>query len=209
MPWAGEIGAAIAEHSARHDRDGTFVAEAFDLCGRPGTWRCPFPGGSVAMAPPWPSQLVLQRTWPPRVDGPGLLASSTSWPRTPTAGATVRRRGADAEACANEAIVVVSTGGTDGAFPSGTAVRVDDGWRVSGRKTFASQAPVGDVVAAPGSRPRARASGGPRHGHPPRRPGVEMVETWDTLGMRPRPTISSSPTCSWPTSRSLTPPALR
>ena len=31
VAWASELGTAIAEHSARHDRDGTFVAEAYDL----------------------------------------------------------------------------------------------------------------------------------------------------------------------------------
>jgi acyl-CoA dehydrogenase len=85
---------------------------------------------------------------------------------------------------ANEGIVVVSTGGTDGAFPSGTAVRVDDGWRVSGRKTFASQAPVGDVVSTwfPTEGPGEREILG--MGIPMSAPGLEIVETWDTLGMR-------------------------
>jgi alkylation response protein AidB-like acyl-CoA dehydrogenase len=85
---------------------------------------------------------------------------------------------------ANEAIVVVSTGGTDGAFPTGTAVRVDDGWLVNGRKSFASQAPVGDVVSTwfPTEGEDDREILG--MGIPLSAPGVEIDETWDTLGMR-------------------------
>lgn len=31
VAWAGEIGAQVGEHSTRHDRDGTFVTEAYDV----------------------------------------------------------------------------------------------------------------------------------------------------------------------------------
>src|SRR5690606_6054669 len=31
VPWAAELGQRFAEHAARHDRDGTFVEEAFDV----------------------------------------------------------------------------------------------------------------------------------------------------------------------------------
>ncbi|MCU1355537.1 MAG: acyl-CoA dehydrogenase [Acidimicrobiales bacterium] len=31
VAWAAEIGAQVGEHSTRHDRDGTFVTEAYDV----------------------------------------------------------------------------------------------------------------------------------------------------------------------------------
>ena len=65
------------------------------------------------------------------------------------------------------------------------AVRVDGGWEISGHKIFGSLTPVwtyGGFHAMDTSDPAA-----PRvvHGFLPRdTPGIEIVDTWDTLGMR-------------------------
>ena len=69
--------------------------------------------------------------------------------------------------------------------PNGTATKVDGGYRVSGRKVFASQAPVGDVLSSfftyedPEEGARVLAMGIPFTAD-----GFEIVETWDTMGMR-------------------------
>jgi alkylation response protein AidB-like acyl-CoA dehydrogenase len=66
-----------------------------------------------------------------------------------------------------------------------TAERVDGGWRLSGHKIFGSMTPVwtyGGFHAMDSSDPEH-----PRivHGFLPRdTPGIQIVETWDTLGMR-------------------------
>jgi alkylation response protein AidB-like acyl-CoA dehydrogenase len=66
-----------------------------------------------------------------------------------------------------------------------TAERVDGGWSISGHKIFGSLSPVwtyGGFHAMDSSDP-----GAPKivHGFLPRHtPGVEIVETWDTIGMR-------------------------
>lgn len=66
-----------------------------------------------------------------------------------------------------------------------TAERVDGGWSISGHKIFGSLSPVwtyGGFHAMDSSDPAA-----PKivHGFLPRHtPGVEIVETWDTIGMR-------------------------
>ena len=65
------------------------------------------------------------------------------------------------------------------------AVRVDGGWEISGHKIFGSLTPVwdyGGFHAMDSSDPA-----NPRivHGFLPRdTPGIEIVDTWDTLGMR-------------------------
>lgn len=72
-----------------------------------------------------------------------------------------------------------------GALPSTSAVRTPTGWVLNGRKKWASLAPglaYADVLAAvtDGDEP-------PRRGNflvPMDRPGIEIVETWDNLGMR-------------------------
>ncbi len=58
----------------------------------------------------------------------------------PGAEATLRR-------IADDGIVLVSTGGGDFTRPRGEAVKVDGGYSVSGRKLFASQSPVGNVLS--------------------------------------------------------------
>ena len=58
----------------------------------------------------------------------------------PGAEATLKR-------VANEGIVLVSTGGADWTHPRGEATRVEGGFRVTGRKIFASQSPVGTVMS--------------------------------------------------------------
>ena len=58
----------------------------------------------------------------------------------PGAEATLRR-------VADEGIVLVSTGGADLTRPRGRPTKADGGYLVSGRKIFASQAPVGNVMS--------------------------------------------------------------
>ena len=70
-------------------------------------------------------------------------------------------------------------------YSSANAERVDGGWRINAHKIFGSLAPVwtyGGFHAMDSSDPAARriVHGFVRRGAP----GLEVVETWDTLGMR-------------------------
>jgi alkylation response protein AidB-like acyl-CoA dehydrogenase len=85
---------------------------------------------------------------------------------------------------ANDRVFLVSTGASDWVESEGTAVQVDGGFRVSGRKVPASGAPAGDVLV---SSARWASPDGPQVIHfsaPFSAPGVSIVETWDTMGMR-------------------------
>src|SRR5690606_30220807 len=69
--------------------------------------------------------------------------------------------------------------------PRGTATKVDGGYRVSGRKIFASQSPAGAVMSTmfPYDDPEA----GRRvlnMAIPFSEAGVTIVDNWNTLGMR-------------------------
>ena len=185
---AAELGSEFAQHSARHDRDGTFVDEAFALIRDSGYLALAVPtelGGMGATI----GQVAMAQAEMARHDASAALALSMHLHITLFGAWRFRRDmpGADKmlRRVADERIVLVSTGGSDFARPNGTATRVDGGFRVSGRKIFASQVPAGDVLST------MFTYEDPEAGRqvlsmavPVRADGVSIVETWDTLGMR-------------------------
>jgi acyl-CoA dehydrogenase len=188
VAWAAELGAQIAPYAAEHDRDGTFVTEAFELFKSSGYLALAVPtelGGKGATI----RQVALAQRELAKHCGSSALAVAmhhhvtlfTAWRYRrglPGADATLRR-------IADEGIVLVSTGGADFTRPRGTAVAVDGGYRVSGRKVFASQVPAGDVFSTMfvlednGDGPVILNMAVPVRGD-----GVTVLDNWDTLGMR-------------------------
>jgi alkylation response protein AidB-like acyl-CoA dehydrogenase len=86
---------------------------------------------------------------------------------------------------ATENIVLLSSGGSDWLQGSGTASRVDGGYRINGRKIFSSGAPAGDLLmtSAVYDDPEA----GPSVLHfavPMKAEGVKLLDTWKVMGMR-------------------------
>ncbi len=84
-----------------------------------------------------------------------------------------------------EELILVSSGGSDWLTGSGRAERVEGGYRVSGRKVFASGVPAGDLfmTMAVYDDPVA----GPTVLHfaiPLGAPGIAVQDTWHTIGMR-------------------------
>jgi alkylation response protein AidB-like acyl-CoA dehydrogenase len=185
---AAAIGATLAEHAARHDYEGSFVTEAYHSLRDAGLLRAGVPvelGGHGATI----AELTgLQRELAHHC-GSAALASSmhqhvvafTAWRYRrglPGAEATLRR-------VAEGDILLVSTGGGDYTHPRGEAIKVDGGYRVTGRKRFASQSSHGTVMAtmftyddpAQGRRVLNVAI-------PIGSPGITVADNWDTLGMR-------------------------
>lgn len=86
---------------------------------------------------------------------------------------------------AEERIVLLSSGGSDWLPGSGSACRIDGGYRVTARKIFTSAAPAGDLLmtcaiaeAEPGRREVLHFA------VPMNAPGVRVESNWKTLGMR-------------------------
>jgi alkylation response protein AidB-like acyl-CoA dehydrogenase len=188
VAWAAELGAKIAPYAAEHDQQGTFVTEAYDLLKSSGYLALAVPEelggrgatgrqvamaqrelahhcGSTALANVMHQHVVLFTAWRHRRGLPG-------------AEATLRR-------VADEGIVLVSTGGADLTRPRGEAVKVDGGYKVSGRKIFASQSPVGAVMSTmfpyddPDEGRIVLNMAVPMTGD-----GVRVLDTWDAMGMR-------------------------
>jgi alkylation response protein AidB-like acyl-CoA dehydrogenase len=185
---AAAVGRDIAEHTADHDRDGTFVSEAFDHLRDAGLLAMAVPaelGGDGATI----RQVAAVQQELGRHDGSVALASAmhqhvvafTAWRYhrgMPGAEATLRR-------IADDGIVLLSTGGGDFTRPRGAAVRVDGGYLVSGTKPFVSQAPVGAVLST------MFVLDDPERGRrvlnmavPVASDGVVVLDDWDALGMR-------------------------
>lgn len=185
---AREIGEQIAEFSAPHDRDGSFVDEAYTVFRDRGYLNLAVPeelGGLGATI----GQTAAAEAELSRHCASASLAVSMHLHICLFAAWRYRRGMPGAEGMlrrvVDEQIVLVSTGGSDFTRPNGTATKVDGGYRVNGRKIFASQVPVGDVFSTmftyedPERGKRALVMG-----VPVRQDGIEILDTWDTMGMR-------------------------
>jgi acyl-CoA dehydrogenase len=85
---------------------------------------------------------------------------------------------------AGEGIQLLSSGGSDWLPGSGTAEKVEGGYKVNGLKIFASGAPSADIFMTGAVEQTADGPTALQFGVPMKSPGVSIVETWDTLGMR-------------------------
>jgi alkylation response protein AidB-like acyl-CoA dehydrogenase len=185
---ATACGPVLAEHAARHDRDGTWVAESFQHVKDAGLLKIAVPtelGGDGATI----REVAMVQRELAKYCGSTALASSmhqhvtafTAWRyrrNLPGAEATLKR-------IVDDGIVLVSTGGGDFTRPRGEAVKVDGGYKVSGRKLFASQSPVGSVLST------MFVYDDPERGKrvlnmavPVNVEGVTVHDNWNTLGMR-------------------------
>lgn len=181
---AARIGAVAAEHAAAHDRDATFVAEAYAEMREHGYLALAVPeelGGLGATI----RQVCYAQAELARHDGATGLASAMH--QYLTLVQTYRHRSGAADAAvvlrriANEGIVIATSGGSDWLWPTTTAVPDGAGFRVSGRKAFCSQSPGATVVAT------SAVLGEDEVLHfsvPFAAEGVRIEQTWDTLGMR-------------------------
>jgi alkylation response protein AidB-like acyl-CoA dehydrogenase len=185
---ARSIGEQIAAHTARHDAEGTFVEEGLQILRDAGLLALAVPtelgGGGATIR-----QVATFQRELARYCGSTALATSmhqhvvcfTGWRYRrglPGAEATLRR-------VAEEGIALVSTGGGDFTHPKGTARKVDGGYRIAGRKTFASQSTAGAVMST------MFTYDDPERGLrvlnmavPFAADGVTVLDNWDTLGMR-------------------------
>lgn len=185
---ADDLGRRLDGLALHHDLGGTFVTEAYGLLREAGFLALGVPvelGGRGAT----PAQIAAVQRTLARHCGSTALASSMHHHVVCFSAWRYRRGLAGAEASlrriAEEGLVVCSTGGADFTHPRGTAARVDGGFRVSGRKVFVSQSPVGDVLST------MFAFDDPEAGKrvlnlvvPMKTEGVSVVDNWDAMGMR-------------------------
>ena len=188
VAWAAGFGPVLAEHAARHDAEGSWVQESFELLRDAGFLALAVPTELGGMGATIRQTSMVMRELAHYCASTALALSMHQHVTTfmawryrrevPGAEATLRR-------IVDDRIVLVSTGGGDFVSPRGEAVRVDGGYKVSGRKIFASQSPVGAVMSTmfPFEDPE-RGLRVLNMSVPFNDPGVTVHDNWDTLGMR-------------------------
>lgn len=188
VPLAAELGQQFEPFAAEHDRAGTFVEEAFKTIRESGYLALAVPtelGGMGATI----GEVSMAQAEMARYDASAALAVTMHLHISLFAAWRYRRDMPGAEGLlrriVDERIVLVSTGGSDFTRPNGVATKVDGGYRLNARKIFCSQVPVGDVFSTMFSYEDPQAGKQVLGmGVPVRAEGVEILDTWDTLGMR-------------------------
>jgi acyl-CoA dehydrogenase len=188
VPLAAELGAQFAERAARHDRENTFVEDNYPLLRDSGYTALPIPtelGGLGASL----RQVLYAQAELAKYCGSTALAVNMHLYLTLTNLYRWKRGAAAVEGLlrrvAGEGLILMTSGGSDGLWPSATAVKDNGGFRVTGRKMFCSGAPLADVLVTmaayddPDEGRVVLAMGIPRQSE-----GLQVVDTWDTLGMR-------------------------
>lgn len=184
---ARELGPGFASRAAQHDADDSFVAENYRELKEHRVFSAGVPaelgGGGASHA-----ELCAMLRELGRYCGSTALALSM---HTHLLAATVWRfrQGQPAapllERIAKEQRVLVSTGASDWLDSSGTAERVDGGYRVSARKVFGSGSPAGDLLVT--SAVYDDPTDGPTVLHfpaPIKADGAAVLDNWRTMAMR-------------------------
>lgn len=183
-----ELGPEFAARAARCDNEDLFVAENYIALKRHGVLSAGLPaelGGGDAKH----SELCEMLRILARYCGSTALALSMHTHQAATAVWRWRRDSSPLEtllrSVAANNVVLVSSGGSDWVAGSGKAERVEGGWRITGRKIFASGVPIGDVLVT--SAVWDDPDCGPTVLHfplPLNAGGVRVLDSWRVLGMR-------------------------
>jgi len=183
-----ELGPRFAARCAGHDADDTFVAENYAELRERRVFSAGVPAELGGGGASYRELCELLRTLAHYCPSTSLalamhthILSSTVW--------RWRHEAAPVDPflkrVAAEELILVTSGGSDFLAGSGTAEKVDGGYRVSGRKIFGSGSPAGHLFMTMAIYQDPQA--GPTVLHIPvplDAPGVTIADNWRTLGMR-------------------------
>ncbi|MFN3585509.1 acyl-CoA dehydrogenase family protein [Phenylobacterium sp.] len=184
---AHEVGPELAARAAQADETDAFVAENLAMLKDRGFHMAGVPAALGGAGATYAELSAMLRTLA-RYCGSTALALSMHthqvalpawrWRRTPEAVEGLLKR------VLEQKLTLVSSGGSDWLDGSCKAVPVEGGFKVSGRKVFASGSPAGDLLMTMAV---MDAPEGPTVLHmaiPMRSEGLRVLDTWRTLGMR-------------------------
>ena len=143
------VGARLRRTGGSCDADDTFVAENFAELKERGVLAAGVPAELGGGGASYPELCEMLRVLARYCGSTALTLSMHThplatlvwrWRRDPAPVERILRRVAD------ERLQLVTSGASDWLDGSGVAVRVEDGWRITARKRFASGSPVGDLL---------------------------------------------------------------
>jgi len=188
LALAHELGPRFAARAAGHDADDTFVAENFAELRAHRAFSAGVPAEVGGGGASYRELCEMLRLLAHACSSTALALSM----HTHILASTVwrwRHQGAPVEPflrrVAAEELVLVSTGGSDFLNGSGTAEKVEGGYRVTARKIFGSGSPSGHMLMTMAVYEDPK--DGPTVLHfpvPMDAPGVKVLDNWRTLGMR-------------------------
>lgn len=177
------LGDAFAAHAVLNDASDRFAADNFALIKQAGILPALIPVELGGLGAGYRDVADMLRSFAGRCSGTALALSMhmhpvallvRRWRGDPAAVEAVLKR------IAAENLMLLSTGGNDWLNGSGTAVKVEGGYRFSGRKRFVSGCEAGNLLMT-----MAVCDGEVLHAAVPMKAeGVSIEQTWRTLGMR-------------------------
>jgi len=189
--WVGvarELGTGFAKRAATVDEEDRFVGENYADLKTSGLFAAAVPGelGGAGASHAEMCSVVRELA---RHCGSTALAFSMHTHQVMTNAWRWRHAKAPVEALlkriAAENIVLLSSGGSDWLQGSGSATRVDGGFRIDARKIFTSGAPAGDLLLTSAVYEDPEAGPTVLHfGVPMTSDAVRIESTWRVMGMR-------------------------
>lgn len=186
---AHRIAPLLAAHAEDVDETGRFVAESYDLLKQEGLVEAGVPrelgGGGAEVAELAEMLRILARSC-----GSSALAFAMHTHQVAIPAWRWRHQKVAAvepllRRVAAERLVLLSSGGSDWIGGSGTAEKVDGGYRVNARKAFTSGAEAGSILMTGAIAEDQDGNRSVIHfGVPMKSANVRIEETWRTLGMR-------------------------
>jgi alkylation response protein AidB-like acyl-CoA dehydrogenase len=183
-----EVGRGFGERAAEHDRSDSFVGENYAVLREHGLVTAGVPaelgGGGASHA----ELCGIIRELARHCGSTGLaFAMHTHLVGTMAYQWRSGNKGPEPmlKRVAAERLTLISTGGADWLAGSCKLEKVEGGYRLNGRKIFCSGVPAGDLMLTCGIYDDPR--DGPTVIHFPlslKSPGVNILDTWRTLGMR-------------------------
>ncbi|MBL9036366.1 MAG: acyl-CoA/acyl-ACP dehydrogenase [Rhodospirillaceae bacterium] len=186
---ARQLGVQFAARAAAADESDAFVAENYPALKQAGLVEAGVPqdlgGGGQDVA----ALAAMVRELAYHCSSTGLAFAMHTHQVAIPAWRWVNQKAAPVEPLlrrvAGERIILLSSGGSDWIAGSGTAEKVEGGFRITARKVFSSAAPVGNLLMTSavwegdGSGPQVL-----HFGIPMNSPHVKIVPVWKALGMR-------------------------
>jgi alkylation response protein AidB-like acyl-CoA dehydrogenase len=187
MAVVGELGPAFAARAAAHDANDSFVADNYTELKKRKLFSAGVPAELGGGGASYTELCTLLREMAHYCGSTALALSM----HTHLLAATVWRwrQGHAVEPLlkriAAEETILISSGGSDWLSPSGTAEKIDGGFRITARKIFSSGSPMGDILMTMAVYDDPQ--DGPTALHFPvsfKDEKVTIMDNWHTLGMR-------------------------